>query len=58
MPTEMGKAMPPASREAILSENVLGRGSTPEDVAWFIVWLVQMEGVSGQVFNLDSRPWW
>ncbi|MDP2897775.1 MAG: SDR family NAD(P)-dependent oxidoreductase [bacterium] len=58
MPTEMGKAMPRASREAILSENVLGRGSTPEDVARFIVRLVHMEGVSGQVFNLDSRPWW
>jgi len=57
MPTEMGKAMSSASREAILSENVLGRGSTIEEIAQFVVRLVQMEGVSGQVFNLDSRPW-
>jgi 3-oxoacyl-[acyl-carrier protein] reductase len=56
MPTDMGKAMPEASREAILGENVLGRGSTIEEVAQFVVRLVQMEGVSGQVFNLDSRP--
>jgi len=57
MPTDMGDSIPLASREGILSENVLGRGSTIEEVATFIVRLVQMEGVSGQVFNLDSRPW-
>ncbi len=57
MPTEMGEAMSADTREAILSENVLGRGSTAEEVAGFVVRLVQMDGVSGQVFNLDSRPW-
>ena len=57
MPTAMGKAMASASRKRILSENLLGRGSTPEETAAFIVRLVQMEGISGQIFNLDSRPW-
>lgn len=57
MPTEMGNAMSRTAREEILSENVLGRGSTIEEIALFVVRLVQMEGVSGQVFNLDSRPW-
>jgi len=57
MPTEMGNAMPSASGERILSENLLGRGSTIEEVAAFVVRLVELEGISGQVFNLDSRPW-
>jgi len=57
MATEMGDSMPETSREAVLSENVLGRGSTIEEIARLIVRLVEMEGVSGQVFNLDSRPW-
>lgn len=57
MPTDMGVSTPQASRRAILSENLLGQGSTIEEIARFVVRLVQMEGVSGQVFNLDSRPW-
>ncbi len=57
MPTDMGKAIFPESRQRILSENLLGRGSTIEGIARFIVRLVGMEGVSGQIFNLDSRPW-
>ena len=57
MPTDMGDSLSPASRQRILSENVLGRGSSIEEIAEFILRLVRMEGVSGQVFNLDSRPW-
>ncbi len=57
MPTSMGQAMSPEAQQFILAENVLGRGSSIEQVAEFVVQLVQMEGVSGQVFNLDSRPW-
>lgn len=58
MPTEMGNAMSAEARDAILSENVLRRGATMNEVAQFIVRLVQMRGVSGQVFNLDSRLSW
>lgn len=58
MPTDMGNAMPGDARNVLLSENVLERRSTMNHVAQFIVRLVQMEGVSGQVFNLDSRPSW
>lgn len=57
MPTDMGNTMSLASRERILSENLLGRGSTIQEIARFVVRLVAMEGVSGQIFNLDSRPW-
>jgi len=57
MPTDLGNSLSPASRQRILSENVLGRGSSIEEIAAFIARLIRMEGVSGQVFNLDSRPW-
>jgi len=56
-PSDMGEAIPSSSVEEIFLDNVLGRGSTMKEVAAFVVRLVQMEGVSGQVFNLDSRPW-
>ena len=36
-------------------ETTLGRLSTPEDFADFIVCLSQMNNVSGQTFSLDSR---
>ena len=58
MPTEMGNAMSAEAKHALLSENVLRQGSTMTEVAQFIVRLVQMKGVSGQIFNLDSRPSW
>ena len=57
IPTDMGTSMPLDSRQRILSENVLGRGLTIQQVAAFVVRLTQTEGLSGQVFNLDSRPW-
>ena len=36
-------------------EPVLGRGTTMDAVAAFVVTLADMRNVSGQVFNLDSR---
>ena len=36
-------------------EPVLGRGTTPDAVADFVVALAALPNVSGQVFNLDSR---
>ncbi|MFH1022717.1 MAG: SDR family oxidoreductase [Planctomycetota bacterium] len=42
-------------REWVRGENVLGRVSTPEEVAEFVFTLAQRQDISGQVFNLDSR---
>ncbi len=53
--TEMGENLRDEGKAKILSENLLGRGSTLEEVAEFIYNLSLMEHVSGQVFNLDSR---
>ena len=55
LPTDMGTAAPEHIREGVLSENALGRTSTPAEVASFIYHLSLMQNVSGQVFNLDSR---
>ena len=40
----------------MLAGNVLGRASDFDEVCGFIVRLAAMRHVSGQVFNLDSRP--
>jgi len=53
--TEMGRDLSPGFAEKINKENVLGRTTTPREVADFIFQLSLMENVSGQVFNLDSR---
>jgi 3-oxoacyl-[acyl-carrier protein] reductase len=52
--TKMGQKLSPAFAEWITRENVLGRSTTPEEVAEFIYQLSLMENVSGQVFTLDS----
>ncbi len=39
-----------------LRTHLLGRFNTPLDAARFIVFLDSMDAVSGQVFQLDSRP--
>lgn len=41
--------------QAISGANVLGRSTTLEEVASFILHLAEMRHVSGQVFQLDSR---
>lgn len=53
--TPMTRALLTRHREAILSDNVLGRGSDFHEVAQFILHLSKMKHVSGQIFNLDSR---
>ena len=40
-----------------LDDHVLGKTSTPEEVAKAVYQLSQMNDVSGQVWNLDSRIW-
>jgi len=56
LPTDMGLAAPKAMQRAV-EESVLDRLSDIDDTAKFIVQLSGMNGVSGQVFNLDSRLW-
>lgn len=40
---------------AAVKENVLGHGTTCEEVAGVVVFLASLQNVSGQVFALDSR---
>lgn len=53
--TDMGKVVPPTTRERIMEDLSLGRTSTLDEVADFIHHLCGMKNVSGQAFNLDSR---
>ncbi len=55
MPTSMGEGAEGAMKRA-KEESLLRRLSDPREVAWFIAWLLGTEGVTGQVFTLDSRP--
>lgn len=55
IPTDMGGAISDARRNRVLNENALARASSPQEVAEFIYHLSQMNNVSGQIFNLDSR---
>jgi|Deesub1362A_J573_1020465.scaffolds.fasta_scaffold00004_346 3-oxoacyl-[acyl-carrier protein] reductase len=54
MPTDMGKSAGKAMEKAE-RQSLLGRLSDPKEVSGFIIWLVQTEGITGQVFVLDSR---
>ena len=49
-----GTAFPDSTE---LDDHVLGRTSSPEEVAKAVYQLSQMKDVSGQVWNLDSRIW-
>lgn len=53
--TDMGDTVSEDIRRRILKENALGKASDPLEVANFICHLSQMNNVSGQIFNLDSR---
>jgi 3-oxoacyl-[acyl-carrier protein] reductase len=53
--TGMTASLGERRRLEVLGEHVLGRFNTAADAARFIVLLVSLEGVSGQVFQLDSR---
>lgn len=55
LPTAMGEALSEKEANRQVARSALGRAGHAEQVAGFIVQLVQMENVSGQVFNLDSR---
>ena len=54
MPTDMGKKAAGAIKRA-REKSMLGKLSDPAEVASFVVWLAETEGITGQVFSLDSR---
>ncbi len=55
MMTEMGADATGKAREHALQDSLIKEFSDPESVAECICALTKMKGVTGQVFNLDSR---
>jgi len=55
LPTDMGNTLSNGILERTRKENALGRFSNAQEVSEFVYQLCQMNNVSGQVFNLDSR---
>lgn len=55
MLTEMGIAGSNKAKGLALSDSIIKRFSQLEEVAEFIVHLSETRGITGQVFNLDSR---
>jgi 3-oxoacyl-[acyl-carrier protein] reductase len=55
MATDMGRSRPGAVKRA-RKESLLGRLADPGEAASFVAWLAGTEGITGQVFSLDSRP--
>jgi 3-oxoacyl-[acyl-carrier protein] reductase len=55
MLTDMGVAVPEKAVNRVRESNVLKRLNDPDEAAGFIAYLSEMQNVSGQVFNLDSR---
>ncbi|HSH17462.1 MAG TPA: SDR family NAD(P)-dependent oxidoreductase [Verrucomicrobiae bacterium] len=53
--TPMTAHLTPEQRKSLAGANALGRSTTLEEVAAFVVHLAGMKNVSGQVFQLDSR---
>ncbi len=54
MDTEMGRTSVEGLNDAV-RESLLKRLTSPEDVAGFIVSLIQTSSVTGQIFRIDSR---
>ena len=55
MLTDMGVGSTEKGRELALKESIVKEYSDPQNAAEFIYYLSQLKGVTGQVFNLDSR---
>jgi 3-oxoacyl-[acyl-carrier protein] reductase len=55
MLTDMGRSSKAGARESALTESLVNEFSDPEGVARFIRYLSGTRGITGQVFNLDSR---
>jgi 3-oxoacyl-[acyl-carrier protein] reductase len=56
MLTDMGAASGNRAKNAALKDSLAGDFSNPDRVAGFICFLAESKGITGQVFNLDSRP--
>jgi|Deesub1362A_J573_1020465.scaffolds.fasta_scaffold00284_41 3-oxoacyl-[acyl-carrier protein] reductase len=56
MMTDMGVQSSIRARELALKDSLIKRFSNIEDVARFILYLSETDGVTGQIFNIDSRP--
>lgn len=56
LPTPMTARLKAEARERLVAGNLLERMNTVAEVARFVVFLCSLENVSGQVFQLDSRP--
>lgn len=55
MLTDMGLAADVHAKKAALKDSLLEKHSDPENVAEFVMYLSGTKGITGQVFNLDSR---
>jgi 3-oxoacyl-[acyl-carrier protein] reductase len=55
MMTGMGVDSTDKAKEAALKESLVKEFSRPENAAGFICYLAGLSGITGQVFNLDSR---
>lgn len=55
MMTDMGIQSSNKTREIVLRDSLMKGFSNPYDIARFIVSLSETHGITGQVFNLDSR---
>lgn len=53
--TDMGQVTNERAKALALKDSVMNSFSSPENAAHFICCLSEMRGVTGQVFNLDSR---
>lgn len=55
MLTDMGKNSSNEAKEMALKESLVKNFSNPDNAAEFICYLSKTSGITGQVFNLDSR---
>jgi 3-oxoacyl-[acyl-carrier protein] reductase len=55
MLTEMGESSSVMAKQAALKDSFIRKSSDPDRVAGFICYLAESKGITGQVFNLDSR---
>ncbi len=55
MPTDMGTGSSNRAKEMALKDSLVKKISDPDKVAEFICYLSGTSGITGQVFNLDSR---
>jgi 3-oxoacyl-[acyl-carrier protein] reductase len=53
--TDMGRSASLKAREIVCKDSILGRCADIDEVSDFINYLIQTRGITGQVFNLDSR---